>query len=1187
MSPTTHLPNVNSNPNSVESSNSTANIFLGGVRRSWMLNAANCSSSLSCHSELPDGSATTAPSDKVVTDTDAAAAAAAGRTRQQGMRESSSLRVLPVPSQSQENAASVTTAAAAPLPPQSQPNVMSPVTPGHAQQQFQQQSPISQDSSWHVVSDRAGPDPPLAATATTTVVSRRSASRTLQTPIVVPSPIYDSSSNIVNRNGASPSVTSFPSPHTVGPAPLPHQPQVGAAVSTSSPVGVGAVNIIAGNPTRAGHQRERSNISLQLQRRDSHASHSHSPALSPAFPPSAASPRQQMVQPPNTSRRNPFHNPLLDDAFYEQSLRTLENFQHQLKQRDCLGNVEQPRTQLLYQACAERDPMFLAIHQVYCLHSLAPQEFFQLPGYSVPQECGLDVIRRLLVENSRVSGGFLRWSAQFPAPLAGLIQSSRYGQAVEQAGQCLRLLGEKWPMYVKEVRKREFPPLVDELVKNFGITSGALAYTVFLSTCRTLPGSKSEEHLKAVWELDLRYYQQRCASPRLVSNAQIQEETQKVVQAYRSVCAAAVTHQPGPPPNLPYGPMSIGSERDSMLHPVARPTSTGSPQVRNPQMTLPLPNQPGPLVSQGTMSTHSHSLPVAMASRGASVPHSVTRLSGPSISPPIYPEVASPTSYQFVPPTARMPANAPSSHRSAPIAHSRRSSWTNGAPTTPHTYTFQLSDPMSRATGAPTQATVPPMVYPSQIAHPPPGGRIPSMQPAVQVPRQVTAGPPQLELRNNGAGPSMQPVNLRHHTQPPPSPLSQRPPRPHPPPVLLLPPPGSHPLNTIPPQPLRDSLHQVHLRDPHNYLLSRGPAGEKEMELFQYLSSFAVPPTPLGREQCAFHWRFNLSKHNLDQFPKSRSAGIGQRSLRFYSSGNLVYRLRCIKMPSATSEVVESMWSVAESVWPSVFYVHVNGVELFVRRRVHNGKDLPLDITDHLREGDNAVSLHFIRSSAEANDMLYAMGVEVLEVSDLVRAFSLAQALPASECREQICQRVSSSLQDDEVSVVSDHLSINLVDPFTARIFSRPVRGRSCKHQDCFDHLTWIQTRASKSGKRSLKNDWKCPICGQDARPQQLVIDGYLQEVRAELARTNRLEGAKAILIKADGSWELKSESDAPPSSEGGPENTGERVPSKRKAPEPSNHSPAPATQRPKSERTNSMNGPVNDTHPPEVITLD
>ncbi|GAB1206615.1 hypothetical protein APSETT445_005305 [Aspergillus pseudonomiae] len=671
-----------------------------------------------------------------------------------------------------------------------------------------------------------------------------------------------------------------------------------------------------------------------------------------------------MVQPPNASRRNPSHDPILDDAFYERSLKTLENFQEQLKQRDCLGNVEQPRTQLLYQACAERDPLFLAIHQVYCLHSLAPQEFLQLPGYTVLQECGLDVIRRLLVENNRVSAGFLRWSTQFPAPLVGLMQRSRYRQVVEQAGQCLRLLAERWPMYVKDVRKREFPPLVDELVKNFEITSGALAYTIFLSTCRTLPGSRSEEHLKAVWELDLRYYQQRCASPRPVSNAQLYEEHQKVIQAYRSVSVPTGTHQPGPHPTLSHGSTSVGSERD------------------------PMPKQPF--------------------------------------------------------------------------------------------YRWYI----------------------------------------------------RLRLRILYREAEFRQCNL--------------------------------------------------LSKPHD----RGPAGEKEMELYQYLSSFAVPPTPLGREQCAFHWRFTLSKDNLDQFPKSHSAGIGQRSFRFYSSGNRVYRLRCIKMPSVANEVAESMWSVAESVWPSVFYVHVNGVELFVRRRVHNGKDLPLDITDHLIEGDNMISLHFIRSPTEANDMLYAMAVEVLEISDLVRAFSLAQALSPSECREQICQRVSSSLQDDEVSVVSDHLSINLVDPFTARIFSRPVRGRSCKHQDCFDHLTWIQTRASTSGKRSLKNDWKCPICGQDARPQQLVIDGYLQEVRAELARINLLEGAKAILIKADGSWELKSESDARPS-ECGPDNTGERVPSKRKASETSNYFPAPAAQRPKSERTNSAKGPVCNTHPPQVIALD
>ncbi|KAF5857045.1 hypothetical protein ETB97_006399 [Aspergillus alliaceus] len=1179
-----HLPNICSNANSVESSNSTASIFLGGVRRSWMLNAANNPASPS-HS-VPTRTSYTDNSATATTTTTTVAADAADWTRQQGMRESSTLRVLPVPLQSQDNnAASLTTAPAAPSQLQ---NAMSPVTPGHPQQQ----STVPEPSPWRVVlSDRAGTDPvstspaattaattPSFSTTTTTVPAaiQRSASYPTPCPVVVPSQAYDSSGN-VNRNGASPSVAAFPSPR---PTPRSHQSPVGITVSVSSPVGVGAVNIGSGNSFRAGHQRERSGAPQQLQRQGSHVSHSHSPALSPAFPPTVGSPGKQVLQSPVASRRNPFHNTTLDDAFYDRSMSALQVFENQLRQRNCLGNVEQPRAQLLTQACAERDPLFLAIHQVYCLHSLTPQEFFNVPGYTELQARGLDVIRRLLVENSRVSGGFLKWSAQFPAPLKGLIQSSPYRQAVEQAGQCLGLLAERWPMYVQQVRSRGFPPLVDELVRNFGITSGPLAYTIFLSTCRTLPGSKSEEHLKAVWRLDLQYYQQRCASSRVVSNAQIHEETQKVVQAYRSVSETAGIQHPAQSPVLSHGP-----DRGPMTLLVTRPTSTGSLQLHSSQMTLPTP-QPGSSTSQGsTNASHSHHLPGSTAGSRGSAPHSMPRPSGTPISQPIGATMPSQMPFQPAPSMTRPPTNASASHPiSISAGRGRRSSWANGAPAPQHPHPIPVSDPMSRPIGAPAQGTTPPsMVYPSRIAAPASERRnSSSMQAATPVQRQVATRPPPLELRNNGVGPSMQPVNLRSYVQTPQSPFSQ-PPRP--PPTFLLPPPGYLPVNTAPPQPHRDALHQAHLRDPHNSLLARGPAGEKEVELYQYLSSFAVLPTPLGKQQHAFHWKFTLSREDLDQFPRAGTVGLGQRSLRIYVSGNRVYRLRCIKIPPATGEVAESAWSVAESVWPSVLYVHVNGVELFVRRRLHNGKDLPLDITDHLREGENNVSLHFIRSPVETNDMLYAMGIEVLEVSDMARAFSLAQLLPASECREKIRNRVSSRLQDDEISVVSDHLSVNLVDPFTARIFDRPVRGRSCQHQDCFDHLTWIQTRASKSGKRSLKNDWKCPICARDARPQHLVIDGYLQEVHSELARTNRLEVAKAILIKADGSWELKTEADTRVSSERGAENSMGRTASKRKATDNSGHSPS---QKTKSERVSSVNGFVNKTYSTtEVIALD
>lgn len=55
-----------------------------------------------------------------------------------------------------------------------------------------------------------------------------------------------------------------------------------------------------------------------------------------------------------------------------------------------------------------------------------------------------------------------------------------------------------------------------------------------------------------------------------------------------------------------------------------------------------------------------------------------------------------------------------------------------------------------------------------------------------------------------------------------------------------------------------------------------------------------------------------------------------------------------------------------------------------------------------------------------------------------------------------------------------------------------------------------------------MNENWKCPICGENVNPQNLIIDGFLGEVHEELRRTNRLDGAKAIVIKADGSWELK-----------------------------------------------------------------
>jgi hypothetical protein len=403
---------------------------------------------------------------------------------------------------------------------------------------------------------------------------------------------------------------------------------------------------------------------------------------------------------------------------------------------------------------------------------------------------------------------------------------------------------------------------------------------------------------------------------------------------------------------------------------------------------------------------------------------------------------------------------------------------------------------------------------------------------------------------------------------------------------MFLPPPGYVAPMTVRPNSLRVALHQAHLRDPVKILVPRGQEDKHEVELFQYMTSFAVPPSPLGRVECAFHWKFSLSDNDIRRFPLRSQRGQGQRDLRAFAEGCRVYHLRCIKISPSVKEVDQQSWSVADSAWPSVIYVFVNGAEHFVRRKVHHGKDLPLDITDSLCHGENEISFHFIRNEAECNDVLYALGVEVMDISNFAQARQLARDLPAAECNARITKQLSSSA-DDELSIVNNDITVNLLDPFTARIFDNPARGSVCRHLECFDLDTFIMTRASKSGKGPMECDWRCPICREDARPQSLVIDGYLASVRAHLAAISKLDDAKAISIKSDGSWELKVDQDTQtPEKAQRRDRTPGAVPAKRKPDDTSSPLAQRSPQRLKTDDS-SRPEPHNPPESGEIIELD
>lgn len=166
----------------------------------------------------------------------------------------------------------------------------------------------------------------------------------------------------------------------------------------------------------------------------------------------------------------------------------------------------------------------------------------------------------------------------------------------------------------------------------------------------------------------------------------------------------------------------------------------------------------------------------------------------------------------------------------------------------------------------------------------------------------------------------------------------------------------------------------------------------------------------------------------------------------------------------------------------------------------------------------------------------YFIGVEVIEIlqHDQVLDMVRKNRISATSSLEKIKRSLAGPADedDDDIAMVVSDLSIDLADPFTARIFDTPVRGISCLHRECFDLETFLLTRNSKpkrAGQPCMIDVWKCPLCGKDARPYSLQIDDFLLSVRQTLEAQGNLD-AKAIWVGADGNWRPKIEKrKAPP----------------------------------------------------------
>jgi MIZ/SP-RING zinc finger len=305
---------------------------------------------------------------------------------------------------------------------------------------------------------------------------------------------------------------------------------------------------------------------------------------------------------------------------------------------------------------------------------------------------------------------------------------------------------------------------------------------------------------------------------------------------------------------------------------------------------------------------------------------------------------------------------------------------------------------------------------------------------------------------------------------------------------------------------------------------------------YQYVEGFAVMPVLVGAAVGVKSLEFNVSAAQLAALPLKASDSSGL-PVRLFSRGTYRWRLRCLTQRGQNSDKVDlANWAVAQNSWPAECYVHINNQPIQLGRKQHFKRDLPVELTDYLKGGKNEVKVSVPNSKKNvAGGAHYYFAVECVATKhreDVLQSVTTRQTVEAAQTKDAIAKRLEAVQNDEDVAFASNDLTISLADPFSSVLFTMPVRGKSCKHLECFDLHHWLDTRSGKKTfgrvspeEPSAVDEWKCPICGADARPPVLIVDLFLKGIRDSLVEAGR-STVKSVRVAADGTWTAVDEPD-------------------------------------------------------------
>ena len=823
------------------------------------------------------------------------------------------------------------------------------------------------------------------------------------------------------------------------------------------------------------------------------------------------------------------------------------------------SSLAETRLKLLKEACEIEDHLYVTLHQLFSIQSLHHGSLPKQP-LSAHQIKGFGVLAELILSNTTMAPQTIEWFSRFPKPLDSLLVDPLFRSTVyNKSLQCFEFLGRNYEAYKIHCFSQQTPPLVDHMETKLGVMSKTLQRVIFTAIQRSLwvgPHDICFGRGMKIFSRDQvtsEYFKHSRTTPTPVAPEVIETYYKNLVAEYESLYSTHRNHIQGfcavnssaqqpasvagavmPPPQqaspLPNSNLlprsqntsSGSSKRGRPLRSAIEQTQGASSDLRlDPVVSRPyhmgLPASPASVNSPSPLSVQFVPRPNSAASYGSATGNDA-RLYQQSL--PLHPSDGRAPPDEYVRSPLRTQSNqlgygspyashTPVQPRPANIEYA--SSSVASALDMPQTQSplaqcFQAGPSQVSSTRRQSIPTVPvprreaPFVAYNQVlrSNTVPHSLASYSAGAVHSPRPFV--PQALQVNGNSATPSSAQVDSRSSLL-----LGER----------LLPPPGAVlPSLSYPNQELHN-LHLAHLRDPE--LLCADSAGriDNKIRLYQYLKHLHGPLVLWPQNRVAMA-TFVVSDENMASLPIDKLGKFGEPPSRRVQSGTQLYRFRCVKAVPEQGPS-QSVWSIQETFWPVEMTAFVNDVPLDFRRKGHFVKDLPVDITPLIRKGSNKLLVTMLRPSGPAPDApTYMVGIEVIEVSDLA---DLRQKIPhlAPEVMEtRIKQQLSP--KDPDVEVVTGHVAISVLDPFSSNLIGTPVRCLGCKHYECFDLDIFLQTR---SGSPTQPDLFRCPICDGDARPQSLVMDDWFVDVLRKIKDTGRSD-VRAVMLNEQAMWWIK-----------------------------------------------------------------